>query len=296
MKEKWFKMKSYNTLVLSGGAIKGFALLGALQYLMDVGILQNIHKFVGTSIGAILSYLLCIGYTPVEIMVFLCQTNWLKKLGSFDVVNVVQGCGGLSFSILQEILEKLTVKKIGRFLTLGQLYNDYGKTLICCTYNYTKDQEECMNPVEHNHLPCLTALRMTANLPLLFEPFEYNGCIYLDGGISSNFPVQYISPEEDIVLGISLGKSDLHEKNTHHIPSSFEMMWKVMSIPMSQLQKMRNAEFKSLCDLVEIPVDGYFSLQFDIQNNEKFDMFSIGYNTMKSYLERDVPTSFINSV
>jgi predicted acylesterase/phospholipase RssA len=282
--------------VLSGGAIKGFALLGALQYLMDVGILQNIHKFVGTSIGAILSYLLCIGYTPVEIMVFLCQTNWLKKLGSFDVVNVVQGCGGLSFSILQEILEKLTVKKIGRFLTLGQLYHDYGKTLICCTYNYTREQEECMNPVEHSHLPCLTALRMTANLPLLFEPFEYNGCIYFDGGISSNFPVQYISPEEDIVLGISLGKSDLHEKNTHHIPSSFEIMWKVMSIPMSQLQKIRNAEFKALCDLVEIPVDGYFSLQFDIQNNEKFDMFSIGYNTMKNYFERDVPTSFINSV
>jgi predicted acylesterase/phospholipase RssA len=137
---------------------------------------------------------------------------------------------------------------------------------------------------------------MTANLPLLFEPFEYNGCIYFDGGISSNFPVQYISPEEDIVLGISLGKSDLHEKNTHHIPSSFEIMWKVMSIPMSQLQKIRNAEFKALCDLVEIPVDGYFSLQFDIQNNEKFDMFSIGYNTMKNYFERDVPTSLINSV
>jgi predicted acylesterase/phospholipase RssA len=278
-------MKPYNTLIMSGGAIKGFALLGAVQYLMDKEILGNIQKYIGTSIGAIISYLLCIGYTPVELMVFFCQTHWFKKLASFDVLNIVQGCGAISFSIIQEVLEKLTVKKIGRFITLGELEQEFGKTLICCTYNYTRDQEEFMNPRDHATLPCLTALRMSANLPLIFEPFEYNGCIYLDGGISSNFPIQHLSLEKDVAMGLSLGKSDLHEKNTHHLPTSFEMMWKIMSIPMSQLQKVRNAEFGNLCDLVEIPLEGYFSLQFDVNNNEKFDMFSTGYNTIKQYVE-----------
>lgn len=283
-------MKPYNTLLLSGGAIKGFALLGGVQYLMDQGVLTKIEKYIGTSIGAIIAYLLCIGYTPVELMVFFCQTHWFKKLASFDVLNVVQGCGAISFSIVQDMLEKLTVKKIGRFITLKQLRDEFGKTLICCTYNYTEDKEQFMNPDDSPDLPCLTALRMTSSLPLIFEPFEYDGCIYLDGGISSNFPIQHIHREKDIAMGLSLGKSDLHEKNIHHVPSSFELMWKILSIPMSQLQKIRNKEHGDLCDLIEIPLDGYFSLQFDINNNEKFDMFSTGYNSVKNAIEANVFT------
>uniref|UniRef100_A0A6C0IDW6 PNPLA domain-containing protein n=1 Tax=viral metagenome TaxID=1070528 RepID=A0A6C0IDW6_9ZZZZ len=276
-------MPHYDTLVLSGGAVKGFALLGALQYAMDHGFLLSVHKYVGTSIGAILSYLLCIGYTPVELMVLLCQNQWLGKL-HLDVYNIVQGSGALSFSHVQEILEKLTVQKIGHFMTLRQLQEKYGKTLICCTYNYTLDREEFMTPADHPDLPCLTALRMSANLPLVFEPFLYNGSVYLDGGLSSNFPLHYCGAD-DKVLGIALFPTSPSEPD--HIPSSLELLWKTLTIPMSLLQTLRTQAIASSMDVLEIRVDGYFCLQFDIGNNEKFDMFSTGYNTAKTFYERD---------
>ena len=67
------KTKQYNTIVLSGGITKGFGLVGSLQYLQDNGILPHIQKFIGTSIGAIIAYLVCIGYSPIEIMIVSCQ-------------------------------------------------------------------------------------------------------------------------------------------------------------------------------------------------------------------------------
>ena len=253
---------------------------------MDHGFLTRVKKFVGTSIGAILCYLLCIGYSPVELMVLLCQNNWLGKLGHFDFYNIVHGSGAISFSIVHEILEKLTVQKIGRFMTLKQLEDEYGKTLVCCAFNYTLDKEEFMDPTNHPDLPCLTALRMSANLPLVFEPFLYNGAVYLDGGLSSNFPLHYCKAE-DRVLGVALFPTAPSEAGK--LPSAMELLWKTMTIPMSLLQTLRtqqDALVSDKRDIVEVRVDGYFCLQFDIGNSEKFDMFSTGYNTAKEFYDR----------
>ena len=54
----------YNSLVLSGGAVRGLAIIGALQYAYDNFLLKNVKFFFGTSVGAIICYLLVIGYTP----------------------------------------------------------------------------------------------------------------------------------------------------------------------------------------------------------------------------------------
>ena len=62
-------MSYYSTLLLSGGSVKTFASIGALQYLYDKNLICNVETLVGTSAGAILCYLLAIGYTPGEIMV-----------------------------------------------------------------------------------------------------------------------------------------------------------------------------------------------------------------------------------
>jgi len=277
-------MKRYNTLVLSGGAVRGFALLGSLQYAMDQGALAHVTKFIGTSIGAIIAYLLCIGYSPTEIMVLMCQAQWLSKLAHIDLYNIVQGSGALSYSVLNEVLEKLTVQKIGKFITLQQLKETYGKTLLCCTFNYTENKEVMLSPKTHPDLPCLTALRMSANLPLLFEPFLYDGSVYLDGGLSSNFPIHHAMDPEDIVLGLSLAPTAPTE-HTDKLPLPLELLWKTLAIPMSLLQTLRTDACREQCDIVEVVLDGYFCLQFDVSKSDKFDMFSIGYNTTKEFFE-----------
>ena len=79
--------KIYDTLVLSGSSIKGFAFLGALQYLYENNKL-NIDNYIGTSAGAIISYLLIIGYTPIEIFLDICTNQTIEKMQHFNIVAI----------------------------------------------------------------------------------------------------------------------------------------------------------------------------------------------------------------
>ena len=59
---------AYKNLVLEGGGVRGFAYAGAFEVLDSLGILENIERVGGTSVGAIQATLLAIGYTPKEMM------------------------------------------------------------------------------------------------------------------------------------------------------------------------------------------------------------------------------------
>ncbi len=63
------KPKYYKTLVLSGGAMRGVYLLGALNGLKIK--INKISTFIGISSGSIICFLLSIGYTPYEIFISL---------------------------------------------------------------------------------------------------------------------------------------------------------------------------------------------------------------------------------
>lgn len=265
-------IRSIDTLVLGGGAIKGFALLGAIQYLQDNNLMTGIKKLVGTSIGAIIGYLLCIGYSPVELMVILCQNSFLDKLAQFDVINGVTGSGAAPFSIISDLIEKLTVQKIGRFLTLKDLYEVSGKTLVCCTYNYTKESVEYISHKNNPNLPCIVGLRMSANLPFLFEQFVYNGNVYIDGGIIDNVPFLQIEPEE---YGLALKL--VSPKGCNNF---LDRVCELISIPVQHLESLRFESVKERCIMVEINID-ISILKFNLSKTEKFDLFSLGYNVLR---------------
>ena len=112
--------KIYDTLVLSGSSIKGFAFLGALQYLYENNKL-NIDNYIGTSAGAIISYLLIIGYTPIEIFLDICTNQTIEKMQHFNIVAILQGKGAISFNIIRDHLERMTINKIGFLPTIQEL-------------------------------------------------------------------------------------------------------------------------------------------------------------------------------
>ena len=75
----------YTTLVLSGGGVKGILMLGAIQYMIDNRLLEKTTTYIGTSVGAMIGYLLAIGYTPIEIVAYLCNHGNSSELTNFDI-------------------------------------------------------------------------------------------------------------------------------------------------------------------------------------------------------------------
>jgi len=273
----------YDTLVLSGGSSKGILTLGALQYCYDTYLLNKIETYVGTSSGAIISFLLIIGYSPIEIMVYICCNGLLEKMQHFNFVSMINGTGATSFVNIYEQLEKITIDKIGYIPTLLDLKVKYNKTLICTTYNLTKEKTEYMSHETHPNLPSLIALKMSSNLPLIFENFKYNSDFYVDGGVSDNFPIDVGVKIGKKVLGILLSSQDNFEKGPDI--GILEFIYKLLCIPISQ-----NTEYKinqatgENCKIIRLSYDKIKFFNFNIHSKEKLDIFSIGYEQMKTQI------------
>ena len=271
----------FDTLVLSGGSSKGILTLGALQYMADNFISKNIINYVGTSSGAIICYLLIIGYTPIEIIVYICTHQLLEKLQHFNIVSMVNGNGASSFASIHEILEKMTISKISRLLTMKDIKEIYNKNLICMTYNLTTRSVEQLSPETHPDLPCLTALRMSSNLPLIFEKYQYNNNFYIDGGITDNFPIDIGDRIGNKVIGICLDLKDDSDSDENDI---LEYIYTLMSIPISQSinAKIKNASEK--CKIVKLDFPKIKIISFNIESSTKLEMFSDGYQQMRAQL------------
>ena len=273
----------FDTLVLSGGSTKGIMILGALQYAHD-NFLLKINTYIGTSAGAMIGYLLAIGYTPVEIMTYICKNQLLEKMQHFNIVAMINGSGAISYNNIYEHFEKMTIDKIGFLPTFKDLYIKFNKKLICATYNITENITEYISHETYPELPCLIGLKMSSNLPLIFENYKYGNSFYIDGGISDNFPIDIADKIGNKILGLLICS---HQENFNNEPDAgfLEFIYKLMFIPISQIieYKIKNASEK--CQVIKLNCSKLKFFNFNINSKTKLDLFSQGYEQMKSNFE-----------
>lgn len=270
---------SYNTVVLSGGGVKGIAMLGTLQYLKNINLLQDVKKYIGTSIGAILSFLMIIGIEPSKIIVTFVQKKHFRNLKSYSLVQAFNGKGLLKFERFQAILEDFILEKFEKIPTFEELYQTFPIKLYCVTFNYTKNQEEILSIDTHPEMLITDALRMTSNVPFIFDKFEYKGCYYYDGFLVNNFPIHLLDPNDKCV-GISCFKSKWDSEGEK--PKSWTVFWNLFLLPLNKLQDIKNSPYLQQCEIISIDLNQYSLFDFRLKNNMMLDLFSEGYCAAKN--------------
>ena len=285
----------YDTLVLSGGGINGILELGSLQYCNDKGLISNINTYVGTSVGAIICYLLIIGYTPIEIIVYLCiNTKVFEKLKVMDINAGCRGDGATSFLHILECLENMTTEKIGKLLTMKDIPKLFGKQLICTTFNVSKNTIEYLSAETNPDLPCLSALRMSSNIPFVFENYKYGDSFYVDGGICNNFPLDIAEKNSDNVLGIVVMIPNNVESDSNFYPQKNLLSYslRLLSVSLEETTNLRIKHKKETTKIVSLIVSDFYStIKFSIDSKSKLEMFSQGYNQTSRFIESQEPTA-----
>lgn len=269
-----------NTLVLSGGALNGFSTLGAVQFLLDNKIIEtkNIRKYIGTSSGSMISYLLAIGYTPVEIFIFLCQNKLFKNVKQFDFLSLVKGTGYVNFKDIHNILEVLTMKKIDYIPTLHELHEIFDVELIIPTYDLTSQKRIYLSHKSHPELCCLKAIQMSSSLPFVFDSCVYKDHVYIDGFFTNNFAINQIS-EKDKYVGVCIlqnrSKEQKHRTSVlYKIADLFNCM--VQSNTLTQYEKEKEK------DNIYLLKSSSTGLNFSIKNEEKNRLFCDGYRKIET--------------
>jgi len=196
-------MNNIDTLCISGGGLKGFSFLSALNVLVEHNYLDLnlINKYVGTSFGAIFGFLLNIGYSTEELVTYL--NNYDKKKLSFDLDLELfftnNGfCDGTKILDFIEVLLNLKIRiKDINFKDLEILTK---KKLLIITTNFSKGKKEVFSSDTTPLVSVIKAIRMSISIPLLMTPVKYNDDYYVDGGLTSNLGVEFCDPLKTLCI------------------------------------------------------------------------------------------------
>lgn len=282
----------YEALCISSGGIKGFCALGALQYMQDTHRLDvsSIKHFAGCSIGASIVFFLAIGFTPIELVVYMCTHKVFENLKLKRLDEMFTGDGIYDYSTVAKESEQMCISKFHYLPTLQQLFNTTGVELNIAAYNLSDMKMEYFSHRTHPDLMCLEAVRMSGNLPFLFSSFIYNEKEYIDGGMIDGFPVKQLPYKEKKTVGIYLddmsapSKPDASSKNGKLFEISAKVL-KILTIPSNELHKHLLAEVQQEVDVIRIEVADVPLYRFDMRKDERLELFSLGYTKAKEFFE-----------
>lgn len=107
--------------------------------------------------------------------------------------------GGSSGQKLEEFIGNVLAEKTNNpDITLKQLYEEYGKEVVCVATELDTLRERKFRYQTDPDLPVRCAVRMSSSVPIILEPVEYNGHLYVDGGLTNNFPVDELPDQNGI--------------------------------------------------------------------------------------------------
>ncbi|XP_021371581.1 uncharacterized protein LOC110462082 isoform X2 [Mizuhopecten yessoensis] len=169
----------FENLVFEGGGAEGAGFCGALKVIEDLGFMQNIKRFAGTSAGAITAALVAVGYTSKEVDEFLSQDlNTILLDHKWGILSLLPSLrkdfgwnpGNRFSNWLGGVLAKIMGDPD---VTFAQLYKKRGVELCVVVTNVSRMTEEYCHPKTTPHMPIRTAVRMSMSIPgwwLSMEP------------------------------------------------------------------------------------------------------------------------------
>lgn len=186
-------------LVLSGGAIKGFSFIGALQFLEDHNLLAPIRNVISTSAGTIAAFMVCLGMNVRECRESLhaiIQAYNKKEIDIDNLINIYDSLGIDNGSFIWDQLSKMLYsKRKVHDITFRELAQSRGKNLVICASNITNPCTEYFSVDTTPDLSILTAIRASISIPIIMSPIVINDQYYVDGGVFNNFPIEYFDKE-----------------------------------------------------------------------------------------------------
>ena len=175
-------MDNYDGLVLSGGAARGAAFLGALDALRAGGQLDGVKTVAGTSIGALAAVLVAQRADMRTVLAKIASRPFQLEV---DFVSMEQRFGIDDGQGLLAFLRSL----VGRD-TFRQLAERSGTRVIVCATSLRTRGPVYFQPASHPEMEVAQAVYLSCALPFVFA-YAVHGAdgAYVDGGLSDNFPV-----------------------------------------------------------------------------------------------------------
>lgn len=259
-------------LVLSGGGAKGMAHIGALRVIEELGV--RIDYIGGTSTGAIVGGLYAVGYSAVQIDSIFKEINFSELIQDdlprstktfFEKYESERYALTLPFQDFKISLPSSISKGQNMYDLFSKLtlhvndiedFNELPIPFFCIATNIESGKETILN---QGYLP--RAVAASSALPTLFNPVKLGDSIFIDGGITNNYPIDRVrAMGADIIIGIDVQDS---LKTRENLKSVIEILGQINNYETIEVMK----EKRNKTDIYIHPnINDYTVVSFDERN------------------------------
>ncbi|MGM0887837.1 MAG: patatin-like phospholipase family protein [Bacillota bacterium] len=285
--------------VFSGGGIKGYGLVGALQELEEKGFV--FHRTAGTSAGSIIAAFVAAGYTGKEMEKFLLDIDlsglldkrrgllpipFAKWLLLYWKLGLYKG-NALEAWVAGKLAERnvVTFKDV-RPKSLRIITSDIsnGKLVVL--------PDDLPNyGIDPSAFPVAKAVRMSCSIPYFFEPVKLNvgksKFLFVDGGVLSNFPMWLFNSDhvrkERPVIGLRLSVDEIWKP--HEVDNAVEL-FSALFKTMKDSHDARYISKKHVHNIVFIPMKGISAMDFNLNDEKKGELINKGRQCTKEFLKK----------
>ena len=226
-------------LVLSGGGARGFAHVGVIKVLEELGI--PIDIVVGTSMGSMVGGGYASGMTTAQMQNIILgvdwggmfalrpernELNWRQR--NDDYKNLFIGEIGITSEGPKMPSALVPAQHLGEFLSRITEHvadvNDLSRLAIPFAAVAT-DLGDGSTVVMQKQTSLATAMRASMSIPGAFSPVRYQGRSLVDGGLAQNLPVETAKAlGADIVIAVNVGTPLAKPENFNSVVSVMAQM------------------------------------------------------------------------
>ena len=285
--------KKIETLIFGGGGIRGISYIGGLRYLEEQVVSQNLDLNVtqvcGVSVGCIFALFFVLGLDSFEMETEIMEKN-LEKLKKLSYMNFWGGWGLDTGENIILWMESVLLKSVSmnRGMTFSDLWKLKPVKINVLAGNLNRYTFQPFNNIDTPDFPVLDAIRMSIGIPLVFTKKLYNGDIMLDGGIISSYPLSLYCDKLETTLGFKSVNTGEHNETVYQDINSLEsFLYNLFSCFTVQRDKYINMTLEMDKHTVFIlSTKDSEVLKFKLDQKEKKDMITMGYNITKETFEK----------
>jgi NTE family protein len=180
-------------IILSGGGARGFAHVGVLKALSEMGIKPAMVS--GASAGAVIGAYYAAGFAFDEIIEIVSQTELFRLLD----FNFLKSGSLFKTDAVKESFEKDLI---------GLTFEDLD---IPLTVAATDFQNGISHYISEGNL--VLALLASSAIPVLYQPVEINNVMFIDGGLLNNFPIEPLKEKCNVIIGVHVNPLSTEDVN-----------------------------------------------------------------------------------
>jgi predicted acylesterase/phospholipase RssA len=183
-------------IVISGGGPTGVIALGALQHLekQQFWNIENIESMYCTSAGSLLGVLVALKFDWNTINDYIIKRPWHEafQIGISQIFEAYNKKGLFDEKLLDIFFKPFfNSRDISMKMTLREFYEYTKIDFHVFSLEINRFQVVDISHKTHPDLELLKAVHMTSAIPMVVSPFCVDDDCFIDGGIISNYPLDY---------------------------------------------------------------------------------------------------------